>query len=37
MSMQAIGYNGGKSDVLYRLFMHEIIHALGFSNQLFDK
>ena len=35
--MQATISYGGHPDVLYRLFMHEIIHALGFSNELFDK
>ena len=24
-------------DIVYGVFMHEIIHALGFSSQLFDK
>ena len=37
LSIQAFNSYGGKHDGLYRLFMHEIIHALGFSNELFDK
>ena len=36
-SVQAISYLGQQPDGLYSLIMHEIIHALGFSDKLFDK
>ena len=35
--IQALDDLGGQLEVVYGLFMHEIIHALGFSSRLFDK
>ena len=37
MCVQALEDLGGQVDVVYGLFMHEIIHALGFSSRMFDK
>ena len=35
--VQALDEYSEQPDILYGLFMHEIIHALGFSSRLFDK
>ena len=35
--MQALHDLGDQLDIVYALFMHEIIHALGFSSSLFNR
>ena len=37
MYIQALNDFGEQLDLVYGLFMHEIIHALGFSSRLFDQ
>ena len=37
LCVQALEEYGEQLDVIYGLFMHEIIHTLGFSNRMFGK